>query len=393
MLLTCGTHARAGETNAPALTPEQAFEGGTKSYNNWVELGVGGLFTSGSTAQAQQQYRLSNDPFGGVSDLHLQKDVAKNTTLTMDGHALFDQNDYKLILGLQREDFGYIKLNLTDFRTWYNGAGGFYDNKQYQLPNDELSLDRGTLSVEAGLTPKDLPKVVFKYTHSYRDGDKNSTIWGPVHPDLLNSPSTVRNVFPSLYNINEKVDTFALDVTHHIKTTDFGAGVRYDTASLSDKRQESFYPDETQQRAVTDTQGTSYDLLNAHAFSETWIKKNLFFSAGYSFVNQHDTFSGSRIYGDDFGVAYSPNQSTAWVTPASTAARTSRCTSGNFNLMTIPVKNLSIVPSLRVESDGLECGFRRHRDVRQQRSPTLTGAMATGTSWTCGNGSMCDTPA
>ena len=183
MLLTCGTTARAGDTNTPAMTPEQMFEGGTKSYNNWVELGVGGLFTSGSTAQAQQQYRLSNDPFGGVSDLHLQKDVAKNTTLTMDGHSLFDQNDYKLILGLQREDFGYVKFNLTDFRTWYNGAGGFYDNKQYQLPNDELSLDRGTLSVEAGLTPKDLPKVVFKYTHSYRDGDKSSTIWGPVHPD------------------------------------------------------------------------------------------------------------------------------------------------------------------------------------------------------------------
>ena len=134
MLLTCGTTARAGDTNTPAMTPEQMFEGGTKSYNNWVELGVGGLFTSGSTAQAQQQYRLSNDPFGGVSDLHLQKDVAKNTTLTMDGHSLFDQNDYKLILGLQREDFGYLKFNLTDFRTWYNGAGGFYRRQAISAP-------------------------------------------------------------------------------------------------------------------------------------------------------------------------------------------------------------------------------------------------------------------
>ena len=67
-------------------------------------------------------------------------------------------------------------------------------------------------------------------------------------------------------------------------------------------------------------------MLNAHAFSETWIKKNLFFSTGYSFVNLDDTFSGSRIYGDDFDVAYSPTRSTAWVTPASTAGLTSRST-------------------------------------------------------------------
>ena len=80
----------------------------------------------GNTAQAQQQYQLSKDAFGGISDLHLQQDVAKSTTLTMDGHALFDQNDYKLTLGLQREDFGYVQVNATDFRTWYNGAGGYY---------------------------------------------------------------------------------------------------------------------------------------------------------------------------------------------------------------------------------------------------------------------------
>jgi len=351
MLLTCDTQARAGDTNAPALTPGQMFEGGAKSYDNWVELGVGDLFTSGSQAQAQQQYQLSNDPFGGVSDLHLQKDVAKGTTFTMDGHSLFDQNDYKLVLGLQREDFGYLKFNVDDFRTWYNGAGGFFNGTQYQLPNDALYLDRGLISVEAGLTPKDLPQVVFKYTHSYRDGDKNSTIWGPVHPDPQNAPAMVRNVFPSIYNINEKVDSFALDVTHHIKTTDLGAGVRYETANLNDAHLETLYSGEPQQQNVTDSQGTSYDMLNAHAFSETWIKKDLFFSAGYTFVNLDDTFTGSRIYGDDFGVAYSPNQYAGLGYTSLNGSANEQTHVGNVNLMATPVKNLTIVPSLRVESD------------------------------------------
>ena len=351
MLLSYGATARAGDTNAPSMTPGQLFEGGTKSYDNWVELGMGGLITSGSAAQAQQRYQLSNDPFGGVSDLHLQKDVAKGTTLTLDGHALFDQNDYKLILGLQREDFGYLKFNVTDFRTWCNGAGGYYNDKQYQLPNDALSLDRGTLSFEAGLTPKDLPQVVFKYTHSYRDGDKSSTIWGPVHPDILNAPTTVRNVDPSFYNINEKVDSYSLDVTHHIKTTDFGAGVRYETASLNDAHMETLYQGEPGQQNITDSQGTSYDMLNVHAFSETWLKKNLFFSTGYSFANLHDTFSGSRIYGDDFDVGYSPNLGNGLGYTSLNGGANEQTHVGNVNLMATPIKNLTIVPSLRVESD------------------------------------------
>jgi len=350
MLLSCGTTARAGDTNAPAMTPGQMFEGGEKTYDNWVDLSMGGLITSGSAAQAQQWYKLSNDPFGGISDLHLQKDVAKGTTLTLDGHSLFDQNDYKFILGLQREDFGYVRFNITDFRTWYNGAGGYYPptGTQYQLPNDELSLDRGEISFEAGLTPKDLPQVVFKYTHSYRDGDKSSTIWGPVHPDLT---TTVRGVDPSIYNINEKVDSYALDVTHHIKTTDFGVGVRYETASLADTRLETFYQGEPVQQDVTDKQGTSYNMLNAHAFSETWIKKDLFFSAGYTFVNLDDTFSGSRIYGEDFGVAYSPNPLNNLGYTSLNGGAHEQEHVGNVNLMATPIKNLTIVPSLRVESD------------------------------------------
>jgi hypothetical protein len=412
MLMTCGTTARAGDTNTPSMTPEQMFEGGTKTYDNWVDLSMGGLITSG--AQAQQQYQLSNDPFGGISDLHLQKDVAKGTTLTLDGHSLFDQNDYQFILGLQRDDFGYVRFNITDFRTWYNGAGGYYDGKQYQLPNDELSLDRGEISLEAGLTPKDLPQVVFKYTHSYRDGDKSSTIWGPVHPDPLNAPATVRGVDPSLYNINEKVDSYALDVTHHIKTTDFGAGVRYETASLADTRQETFYQGEPVQQDVTDKQGTSYDMLNAHAFSETWLKKDLFFSAGYSFVNLDDTFSGSRIYGDDFGVAYSPSPLNGLGYTSLNGGAHEQTHVGNVNLMATPIKNLSIVPSLRVESDNWNAnssgigtdgtdtaafsgnnGNGEMLDVRERLDVRYTGVtnwvFSAGGEWTEGSGNLYQT--
>ena len=354
MLMACGASARADGTNTPAvkpLTPQQMYEGGKDTYTDWVELSTGGLMTSGgSTAQAQQQFQLSKGVFGGISDLHIQQEVAKKTTLTLDGHALFDQNDYKVILGLSREELGYVKFTASDFRTWYNGAGGYYPptRLQYNLPNDALSVDRGEISVEAGLTLKDLPQAVFKYTHSYRDGDKSSTIWGPVHPNLT---TTVAGVFPSIYSLNEKVDSYALDLTHHINTTDFGLGVRYDTASLADTQKETFWSGETQQRDVTNQQGTSYDMFNVHAFSETWLKKNLFFSTGYSFANLDDNFSGNRVYGDDFDVAYSPNNLNGMGYTSLNGGAHKQEHVVNVNLMTIPLKNLTIVPSLRVQQD------------------------------------------
>ena len=354
MLMACGASARADGTNTPAvkpLTPQQMYEGGKDTYTDWVELSTGGLMTSGgSTAQAQQQFQLSKGVFGGISDLHIQQEVAKKTTLTLDGHALFDQNDYKVILGLSREELGYVKFTASDFRTWYNGAGGYYPptRLQYNLPNDALSVDRGEISVEAGLTLKDMPQAVFKYTHSYRDGDKSSTIWGPVHPNLT---TTVAGVFPSIYSLNEKVDSYALDLTHHINTTDFGLGVRYDTASLADTQKETFWSGETQQRDVTNQQGTSYDMFNVHAFSETWLKKNLFFSTGYSFANLDDNFSGNRVYGDDFDVAYSPNNLNGMGYTSLNGGAHKQEHVVNVNLMTIPHKNLTIVPSLRVQQD------------------------------------------
>ena len=356
MLLSCGTVARAdstGSTNSPPakpLTPAQLYEGGADTYNSWVDFSVGGLMVHGSTAQAQQRYQLSKDPFGGISDLHLQQDVAKKTTLTIDGHALFDQNDYKLTLGLQREDFGYVRFNADDFRTWYNGAGGFFPptGVQYQLPNDDLYVDRGTFSIEAGLTPKDLPQVAFKYTHSYRDGDKSSTIWGPVHPDAT---TAVRGMYPSIYGINEKVDSYALDMTNHIKSTDLGLGVRYETARLSDTLQSTFWAGEPVQQNVTQTQGTSYDMFNAHAYSETWFKNNVLLSAGYMFNNLNENYSGSNIYGDDFNVIYTSNpfNGLGYVDMTGTAHEQEQV--ANLNVMATPVKYLTIVPSLRVQSD------------------------------------------
>ena len=63
--------------------------------------------------------------YGGIQDLHLERAVGKNATLTVDGHAIFDNHDYDVKIDLSQPGLGYIRGGYTEFRSWYDDNGGF----------------------------------------------------------------------------------------------------------------------------------------------------------------------------------------------------------------------------------------------------------------------------
>jgi len=347
----------AAETNAPPAAPppltlEEMFEGGTNAYNNWIDFAVGGFTTSGNKAQAQQMRQNTGGAFGGISDFHYQKNLDKTTTFSVDGRALFDEEDYKLRLDLAREKVGYLRFSYSEFRTWYNGDGGFYPptDKWYPLSEDALSLDRGEITFEGGLTLEKVPPITFKYTHSFRDGEKSSTSWGITHPAV----GVTQRLAPSFYDINEHSDAFQLDLTNHIKTTEYGVGVRYEFGKLDDALNITQSPGEPSQQRITDQQGTSYDLFNVHAFTETWIKKNLLLSSGYSYSDLDNTYSGSRIYGSDFDVGYAPAAQNGFGYYSLNGGSRLDEFVFDLNLMYKPLPTLSIIPSVRTQREVMD---------------------------------------
>ncbi len=349
------TKAEAKEEKAKekeALTPEQMFEGGEKTYNNWVEIGVGGFFTSGNESQAQQDRRFRGSAFGGIEDLHYQGSAFTNTLLTVDGHALFDEHDYKLTLGLEREEKWFVRVNVENYRTWYNGDGGYYApaGTWYPQSDDALGLDRGEISFEAGLTLEKYPKITFKYAHQYRDGQKGSTSWGITHPDP-NNTTLVRGLSPTIYDIDEQRDIFELNVAHRIKKTDFGVGLRYETADLDNARYITQTPGEPTEQRITNREETSYDLFSTHFFTETRLKKNLVLSTGVLLTDLDMDFSGSRIYGNDFDVSYVPNAANGLGYYDLDGVADKQEQVLNLNLMATPWKHWTIVPSIRVQQE------------------------------------------
>ena len=143
------------------------FEGEEGAGSNWIELGAGSIFTSGNKAQAEQSRRISEGAFGGIQDLHFQKEIAKATTFSLDARGIVDEHDYKLGFGMKKEETYFLRLNFENFRTWSNGDGGYYSPaaQQYSLSDHALALDRGVFSLEGGLTLKDWPGLRFKYSH------------------------------------------------------------------------------------------------------------------------------------------------------------------------------------------------------------------------------------
>lgn len=336
---------------ATAAEDATSFEGPEGAGNNWIEWGAGGMFTTGNQAQAEQSRHHSDGPFGGITDLHFQREIAKATTFTLDGRGLVDEHDYKLGLGLKKEEAYFFKLSLENFRTWSDGGGGYYPAAgiSYPLAGDALGLDRGGISFEAGLLFKDLPKVRFKYSQLYREGEKGSTIWGQTHPGLV---FPTAGLVPTVQTIDETRHIIELDLTHHFKKVDFGVGAIYEFGDLNNQRGLSQFPGEgavAGERKITSREGADYDLFNAHFFTESWLNPDWFFSAGYMFSDLQNDTVGSRVWGNDFDVVFTtdPNNGQGYTNLLSTARKQDHVV--NLNLMHKLTKTLTLTPSVRVE--------------------------------------------
>ncbi|MGA4579574.1 hypothetical protein [Limisphaera sp. VF-2] len=339
----------AASAEASTLSPQEWFEGGTESLNNWIEFAFGGLFTRGNRGEAQSRHQLRDGLFGGIQDLHYQTEIAKNTQLSLDGRALFDERDYRLSLALSREEVWSLRLYAEQSRLWSNAAGGGYgpSGRWYGFPGEEAwGLDRTTLGIEASLSLKNLPRASFRYQHLTRSGLRDTTTWGMAHPSDAD-PARTLGVAPAFYDLDERVDRFELDLTHRIKKTDVGLGLRYETADLDNARKVLEFPGEPVERKLTDRQGTQYDLFSAHAWTETWLRKNLFLSTGYLYAHLDSDFSGSRIYGSDFDVGYVPGYPLGYTTLTGGAQQHEHVL--NLNLMAQPSRAWTLVPSLRVQ--------------------------------------------
>jgi len=370
MLVCVGTFAaavvRAGETSdgkSTATTEEQ-----TEEYKSWIELGIGGVITSGDRAQFEQEHRLPGDqPYGGIEDLHYEQTVGKNATLTVDGHAIWDTNDYDIQVQLSKPKLGYIKAGFTEFRSWYDGNGGFFPHNDVFFPPTfpEMHIDRGEAWIELGLRVPDWPEITIRYTHEFRDGQKDSTIWGDTN--LTGLPvNPTRKIVPAFRDIDETRDIFAFDALKTFGDTDVNLGMRYEHSTIDDslnlERGAGQLPPLVSppgaQRFITQRDVNNLDLFSGHAITETRISDWLWFTAGYSYTTLGSDIGGSRVIGTHFDADFGEPVPTlrpldhGFINLAGTSQVAEHIF--NANVLWMPLKDLTILTAFRYTHDDRE---------------------------------------
>ena len=373
--------AQEAKTNAPDL------EAAPGDFNNWITLGVGSTFVDGDKAQFEHQNHTTTGPYGGVQDFHWQQFVGKTGMFTADGHAMFDNDDYSVRLELSDPDKGYVRAGFTQFRTWYDGNGGFFpQNGQSFAPlyGNELYIDRGSLWIEAGLTLPDKPSFALRYEHDYRQGQMDSLSWGDTG---LTGGFGTRNIVPTFQDIDETRDIITADVKDRLGNTDAGLGLRYEIDRSDDSLNIHRMPGSAANRYVTQENVERDNIFNVHGFTETFFNKKVTFSMGGEFTTIDTDLSGSRIYGPSYGSAFTVNYPNSQARDEGftglTGGGNTKEYVANINLMLKPTDNLVFVPALRLEYEGgdLSDNFNDNNVAVNGGSVASTPTAAANNNW------------
>ncbi len=340
------------------------LEEGMSDYFNSVEAKVGGVSVEGDEAQFMQREQTDQGVWGGVENFHWEKFVGQKGLLRIDARGLFEQHEYSLDVEYEETDLGFVRAGYNEYRTWYDGSGGFFhpNDGWFPLFSDELHVDRGKAWLEAGLRKPDLPEITVGYTYRFRDGKKGSLVWGDTEQT---GGRGVRGIVPSFWDLAENRHIVEVDGEHTFGSTDVGLGLRYEQGDRQNERHMRRDPGDAEDRHVTHEEGVRTDLFNTHAYTRTELNDRTDFTTAYSFTRLNTDLSGSRVYGSDFDPVYDPTfrgqfEDEGFLDLGGGHQLNQHVV--NLNVMYLPHEKLKLVPSVRVEGRELD-GLSRFRET------------------------------
>lgn len=259
------------------------------NFDSYIKVTGQAASVSGDGAAFASRAKQPENGGGGIEDLHYSKDVAKDTNMSIDGHALAGTEDYLGAVKFSKNEVGSFEVGYKRFRTFYDGVGGFFSNNAANyypgttgyypgaattynkvaytptatylpwqpLAKELLALDRSKFWVDAIVALPNMPVFEVKYTNELRDGKKDSTIWGqtdftglPTSAYLANPVSQARGILPSWIVVSERHENLEASVRHTVKNVTMAVSVFTDKTNNYDTRYVNRYLGETKIFAV-----------------------------------------------------------------------------------------------------------------------------------------------
>ena len=332
-------------------------------YKNWITVGFQNTWVDGDEAAFQRRYRVPEGPAGGIESLHYETEVKTRSRLAIDSRIMPGLEDYYFQLFFEDPETGWFKTGFRQLRTWHDASGGYYPPSQsWIVPfNDDLHLDSGEIWFEGGLTLPEKPVFTFGYHHRFRNGSKDSLIWGDSALIAGSFTPPVRGMVPSYRDIDEDLHSFRLGVGHTVGSTQLDYGMRYDLNNTSQSLKSARHPGEPLfDRKSTTTDKVDSDMFNIHASSVTRFNEKLQLGTGYGFTTLDTDVSGSRIFGNQYDALFDPVFSRRRFRDTGFLGLNGGSQLNqsvlNLNLFYRPWENVALIPALRAERTSTESG-------------------------------------
>src|SRR5688500_3334245 len=116
---------------------------------NYIKISAAGMDIKGSKAAAQRRTQLPKVGAAGIEAFNYTRELSKVTTMQVDGQALPGAEDYLAQLHITKNEVGSFEAGYKTFRTFYDGAGGFFPTNNAWIPIHPraLHVDRGRFHV------------------------------------------------------------------------------------------------------------------------------------------------------------------------------------------------------------------------------------------------------
>ena len=256
-----------------------------------LTTGGGWIGVSGNERVFREQNWQKEGWTGGLERFRIQETKPGGKTVTLEGRAIPNQDDYQVGLTLEKRDLGFARFGYEQYRKYFNDAGGVYlpdGLGPYRLDQD-LHLNVGKVFAELGLTAPHWPRVVLGYEYLYREGDRSTLEWGPVGTtagvfDPANNPKAI---YPAAKSIDEKTHVLRLDISHDVHGFFLEDNFRAEFYDQNNQRQDAVYyqtgqagPDKL---TLVDERYRHFQAANAFRM-ERQVRDWLFVSGGYLFT-------------------------------------------------------------------------------------------------------------
>jgi hypothetical protein len=188
------------------------------TFENRIKFSAAGAaFNDGSKAAAQRRTHLPSMGAGGIEAFSYNREISKETSWQVDGKALGNAGDYLAQFAITKNEVGSFEAGYKRFRTFYDGAGGFFPIGNSWLPIFQRAtyVDRGNFYLNAKVELPKAPVYTLRYSNQTRTGRKDSTIMGETDQTgipiwslaSLNPVPAARKIVPAYLQLNERQQT------------------------------------------------------------------------------------------------------------------------------------------------------------------------------------------